>query len=285
MTENVAISAAQIKDLRERTGVGMAKCKEALEEAKGNMDEAIAILRKAGMASAVKKQGREAKEGQVCFKDTAKSVVFAEVNAETDFVAKNDRFQEFAVNVIDEVASTEPQSLENFMNQSFSKDSSLTMDQLRSLVIQTIGENILVSRLAVWKKTPGHSYGIYSHMGGKIVTCVELSAPGQEALAKDLAMHVAAAAPEYCSPQDVPQDIIEKEREIARGQVQGKPANIMDKIVDGKVNAFFDMTCFVKQKYVKDNSFTVEGVLNEQSKSAGTEIKAVRFLRWMVGQA
>ena len=285
MTENVAISASQIKDLRERTGVGMAKCKEALEEAKGNMDEAIAILRKAGMASAVKKQGREAKEGQVFVKETEKLIAFAEVNAETDFVAKNERFQEFAKNVIDDVASSEPQTLEGFMNQNFSKDSSVTIDQLRSLVIQTIGENILVSRLAVWKKTPGHSYGIYSHMGGKIVTCVEISAPGQEALAKDLAMHAAAAAPEYCSPQEVPQDIIEKEREIARGQVQGKPAQIMDKIVEGKVNAFFDMTCLVKQKYVKDTSKTVEGVLSEQSKATGKEMTAVRFLRWMVGQA
>lgn len=285
MNDSLVISASQIKELRERTGVGMAKCKEALEEAKGNMEEAIAILRKAGMASAVKKQGREAKEGQVAFKETPSIIAFAEINAETDFVAKNDRFQEFAKNIMDEIAQSQPQMLDSFMNQKYSKDASITIDQYRSLVIQTIGENILVSRLAVWKKKPEHSFGIYSHMGGKIVTCVELSAQGQEALAKDLAMHVAAASPEFCTPQDVPQDIIEKEREIARGQVQGKPAQIMEKIIDGKVNAFFDMTCFTKQKYVKDTSKTVESVLNEQSKATGKDIKAVRFLRWMVGQS
>lgn len=285
MVDNTAISAAQIKDLRERTGVGMAKCKSALEEAKGDMDEAIAILRKAGMASAVKKQGREAKEGQVCFKETESLIAVAEVNAETDFVAKNERFQEFAKAVVEEVASSKPETVEGFMEQKYSKDPSITMDQYRSLIIQTIGENILVSRLAVWKKSAGHSVGIYSHMGGKILTLVELTGEGQETLARDLAMHIAAASPEYRCPEDVPQDIIEREREIGRGQVQGKPANIIEKIVDGKVQAFFDTACFTRQKYVKETSKTIETVLSDASKASGKEITVVRFLRWMVGQS
>jgi elongation factor Ts len=280
-----AITAEQIKELRERTGVGMGKCKEALEEAKGDMETAISILRKAGMASAVKKQGRETKEGQVIFKETESAVAIAEINAETDFVVKNDRFQEFCKNIIEEIAKTLPATLEAFLQQKYSKDPSITIDQYRSLIIQTIGENIQISRLAVWKKAKDLSIGIYSHMGGKILTCVELSTAGESELAKDIAMHVAAASPEYRAPEDVPKEIIEKEREIGRSQVQGKPANIVEKIVEGKVNAFFDTTCLVKQKYIRDTSKSVEAYVKERASEKGKEARIVRFLRWMVGQA
>jgi elongation factor Ts len=280
-----AITADKIKELRERTGVGMGKCKEALEEAKGDMEEAIAILRKAGMASAVKKQGRETKEGQISYKETPSCVAIAEINAETDFVVKNDRFQEFSRNILEEIAISSPASLEAFLQQKYSKDPAITIDQYRSLVIQTIGENIQISRLAVWKKVPEHSIGIYSHLGGKIFTCVELSAAGESELAKDIAMHVAAAAPEYLAPSDVPQEVIEKEREIGRSQVQGKPANIMEKIVEGKVNAYLDMACLVKQKYIRDTSKSIEAYVKEQATQKGKTIGVVRFLRWMVGQA
>ena len=279
------ITAELIKELRERTGVGMGKCKEALEEAKGDMEAAISLLRKAGMASAVKKQGRETKEGQVVFKETDAVLAIVEINAETDFVVKNDRFQEFCKNIVDEIAETQPATLEAFLQQKYSKDPAVTIDQYRSLIIQTIGENIQISRLIVWKKPKDHSVGIYSHMGGKILTCVELSAPGEVELAKDIAMHVAAASPEYLSPKDVPQEIIEKEREIGRSQVQGKPANIVDKIIEGKVNAYFDMACLVKQKYIRDTSKNIETYVKERGSEKGKEIHIVRFLRWMVGQA
>lgn len=279
------ITASQVKELRDRTGVGMSKCKEALEEAKGNMDEAIAILRKAGMASAVKKQGRETNEGVICSKETNDVVVFCEINAETDFVVKNERFQEFCKNIIDEIAATKPGSLDSFMAQSYSKDPSLTIDQYRSLVIQTIGENIQISRLAVWQKAPDHSIGIYSHMGGKILTAAEVTAPQEVELAREVAMHAAAAAPEFLNPQDVPQATIEKEREIAKGQVQGKPAQIMDKIVDGKINAYYDQVCLTRQKFIKDTSITVDTHVSQRAKAAGKSIALTRFLRWTVGQA
>jgi len=285
MTQEIAINASLIKELRERTGVGMTKCKEALEQAKGNMEEAISILRKAGMASGVKKQGREAKEGSICFSETDSVIAFVEINAETDFVAKNERFQEFAQNISSEVSKTKPQNLESFLSQKYSKDPSITIDQYRNLIIQTIGENILISRLSIWEKNPSHSYGIYSHMGGKILTCVEVSASGMPDIAKEIAMHVAACSPEYCSPSEIPQEVIEKEREIARGQVQGKPVNIIEKIVDGKVTAFFETCCLVKQKYVKDTSKTVEAFLTEAAKSMGKDAQVVRFLRWMIGQS
>ncbi len=279
------ITASQVKELRDRTGVGMSKCKEALEEAKGDMDEAISILRKAGMASAVKKQGRETNEGQINAKDTGDVVAFCEINAETDFVVKNDRFQEFCRNITEEIANTKPQSLDAFMAQSYSKDPSITIDQYRSLVIQTIGENIQISRLAIWQKPKDHSVGIYSHMGGKILTAVEVSAPNEVELARDVAMHAAAAAPEFLQPSDVAQDVIEKEREIARGQVEGKPANIIEKIVDGKVNAYFDQVCLTRQKFVKDNTISVETHVQNKAKAAGKNITITRFLRWTVGQA
>ncbi|MBS0655222.1 MAG: elongation factor Ts [Verrucomicrobia bacterium] len=279
------VTATQIKELRDRTGVGMSKCKDALEEAKGDMELAISILRKAGMASAVKKQGRETKEGQVCVKDAGDCVAVAEINAETDFVVKNDRFQEFCKNILEEIASTKPSSLESFMSQVYSKDPSITIDQYRSLIIQTIGENIQISRISVWPKASGHSIGIYSHLGGKIVSCVEVSAPNQADFAKEIAMHAAAAAPEYLAEKDVPAEVIEKEKEIGRSQIKDKPAPIVEKIVDGKVKAYFETVCLVKQKYVKDSSQTVEAFVNQKATEIGKPFTIVRFLRWMVGQA
>lgn len=283
MTQTV--TASQVKELRDRTGVGMSKCKEALEEAKGDMEGAIAILRKAGMASAVKKQGRETNEGLICAKETDQVVAFCEINAETDFVVKNERFQEFCKNIAEEIGATKPASLESFMAQSYSKDPSLTIDQYRSLVIQTIGENIQISRLAVWQKAKDHSVGIYSHMGGKILTATEVTAPQEVELARDIAMHAAAASPEFLAPKDVPQATIEKEREIAKGQVQGKPEAIMDKIVDGKINAYYDQVCLTRQKFVKDTSMTVDAYVQQRAKATGKNIALTRFLRWSVGQA
>lgn len=288
MTQNTQISASLIKELRERTGVAMNKCKEALEQAKGNIDQAIDILRKAGMASAVKKEGRETKEGTLLAKEGTDCVALVEINAETDFVVKNEKFQEFCKNVIDELTATKPTSLEAFMQKPFSKDTSITMEGLRSLIIQVIGENIQVKRLAIMPKASNRSFGIYSHMGGKILTVVELEGAGEEALAKDIAMHVAAGVPvvaEYVKPEDVPQAVIDKEREIARSQMAGKPANIIEKILDGKVNAYFDTVCLLRQKFIKDDSLTIAELIKKRSDETKKPISLVRFSRWTIGQA
>jgi elongation factor Ts len=287
MTQTTPVTAALIKDLRERTGVGMAKCKEALEEAKGNIEQAIDILRKAGMASAVKKQGRETKEGTIVAKESQDAVAIAEINAETDFVVKNEKFQEFCKNIIEEIAATKPASIEAFMEQKYSKDKSITMEGLRSLIIQVIGENIQVRRLAVFPKASNCSFGIYSHMGGKILALVELDAPGESELARDIAMHVAAGVPavaDYIDHTTVPHDIVERERDVARGQMQGKPANIMEKIVEGKVNAFFDLVFLARQKFIKDEALSIAQLLEQRSKATGKNISIVRFLRWTIGQ-
>lgn len=279
------VTPAMIKELRDRTGIGMGKCKEALEEANGDIELAIANLRKAGMASAVKKEGRETKEGMISAAESGSVVAIVEVNAETDFVVKNDRFKEFLESIAQEVAKTNPPSLDAFLQQAYSKDPGLTIDQYRATIVQTIGENIQIKRILTLQKTPEKSLGLYSHLGGKILTLVEITGDAnQEALAKDIAMHVAAAAPEYLSPDKVPQEIINNEKEIAKEQIQGKPANIVDKIVEGKVSAYYDANCLVRQKYIKDDALTIAELVNQHAKKIGKTLAITNFLRWSVGQ-
>src|ERR1700733_12002761 len=167
------ITSEMIQKLRKRTGVGIGKCKEALEKTKGDMEEAISLLRKMGIATAVKKEGRTANEGMIGTAQNQQTVAIIEVNAETDFVAKNDRFQDFLKNVAEEAAATKPESLEAFIKQKFSKDKELTIDEYRATIVQAIGENIQIRRVKVFSKDKNHSIGVYSHLGGKIVTVVE----------------------------------------------------------------------------------------------------------------
>ncbi|MDP1880460.1 MAG: translation elongation factor Ts [Parachlamydiaceae bacterium] len=281
----MTITATMVKELRDRTGVGMGDCKKALEEANGDMDLAITNLRKKGLTSAGKKEGRETKEGMIGISETPNAIGIVEVNAETDFVAKNDRFKEFVSNIAEEVALTNPPSLDAFFQQQFSKDSSLTIDQYRATIIQAIGENIQIRRILCLQKSDTKSFGLYSHLGGKIVTMVELTgANSEEALAKNIAMHTAAAAPEYLSPETVPAHIIENEKEIAKAQMQGKPAHIIDKIIDGKINAYFESACLVLQKYIKDDSLSITDLVNQKAKEIGKPLTVTNFIRWSVGQ-
>lgn len=274
-----------IKELRERTGVGMAKCKEALEQASGDMEKAIDNLRKAGMASAAKKEGREAKEGLIGIGEGKNGFSFVEVNSETDFVAQNDKFKQFLEDLCSEAAALAPKSLEAFLALKCKRDPTLTIDQYRALIVQSLGENIQVKRLHVIPKNSQHSVGVYSHMNGKIVTAVILSGgSGREEFAKGIAMHIAAEAPDYVRSDEVPADILEREKEIARSQVKGKPANMIDKIVEGKLKAFFDQVCLLGQKFVKDPSISIADLLAKTSKETGAKIEVVSFLRWQVGE-
>ncbi|MBA3722439.1 MAG: elongation factor Ts [Parachlamydiaceae bacterium] len=281
----VSVTPTMIKELRERTGVGMGKCKEALEEAKGDMELAIANLRKAGMATAVKKEGREAKEGMIATAQSGNTVAIVEINSETDFVAKNDRFKEFLNNIAMEAAKTNPPSLDAFLQQKYSKEPSLTVDQYRATMVQSIGENIQIRRLKTLHKNATHSVGVYSHLGGKIVTAVEIGGSGdEETLARDIAMHTAAASPEFLSPEKVPQDIIAREKDIVKGQIQGKPANIVDKIVEGKINAYYDANCLIRQKFIRDDSITISDLVTKRGKEINKPLVVIDFLRWGVGQ-
>ena len=278
------VTAEMVKELRERTGIGMGKCKEALDKAGGDMEAAIDLLRKSGMASAVKKEGRETLEGLIGFYEGKASITLVEVNAETDFVTQNEKFKLFLKEVAQEAADSTLDSVPALMSKMFSKDSSITIDQYRALVMQSLGENIQVKRLFLLKKSPELSIGLYSHMGGKIVVAVVLAGgEGQEALARDIAMHVAAESPEYVSVDQVPASVRAKEEEIARVQVQGKPANIVEKIVERKVKAFCEEVCLLCQKYVKDNTMTVAQLLEKEGKRLGKEIGLKTFHRWKVG--
>lgn len=280
-----AVTPTMIKELRDRTGVGMGKCKEALEESKGDMELAIANLRKAGVASAVKKEGRTTNEGMIGSVENSKRIALVEVNAETDFVARNARFQQFLTNIAEEVADTNPVSLDAFKNNRYSKDPSMTIEEYRSTVVQAIGENIQIRRFKTYEKAPTKSFGVYSHMGGKLVTLVEITGSGsEEPLAKDIAMHIAAAAPEYLSEKDVPEAILANEKEIAKSQIKGKPENIISKIVEGKINAYYDTTCLLRQKYIKNDSLTIAEFVNQSAKAKGLSLTVTAFLRWSVGQ-
>jgi elongation factor Ts len=281
----VIITSAMVKDLRDRTGVGMAKCKEALEQAQGNIEEAISVLRKAGVTSAAKKEGRATKEGAVFSYATQTAIAIVEVDAETDFVVKNDKFTDFCKRVVQEAAETKPASLEAFLKQPYSKDPQITIDQFRSLLIQTIGENIVISRITILEKKPGESIGIYSHLGGKLLTAVTLKGVEEEQLARDVAMHVAAAAPEFTSPNDIAEETLQKEKEIALEQIKGKPENIVEKILQGKMNAFFDQYCLTRQKYIRDDSVSVEEFVKKEGASRGKEVRVLGFLRWAAGKA
>jgi elongation factor Ts len=284
MTNN-PVTPSLIKELRERTGVGMGKCKEALEAANGDIELAIANLRKAGIAGAVKKEGRATNEGLIGSAQNNHSVAIVEVNAETDFVVKNDRFQQFLQNIAEEIASTKPASLEEFLKQKYSKDSHITIDEYRATLVQTIGENIQIKRLIVLPKSSNKTIGIYNHLGGKVITFVEITGSNsEEDLAKDIALHIAAASPDYLAPEHVPQSIIANEKEIAQSQVKGKPEYIVDKIVEGKINAFFDQCCLVKQKYIRDDSLTITDLVNKRAKETGKDLSVTNFLRWAVGQ-
>lgn len=281
----IDISPSKIKEVRDRTGVGMGKCKEALEAVKGDVEEAIAWLRKQGMAAAVKKQGREAKEGVIVTAEDAHHIALVEVNAETDFVVNNDRFKAFAANMAQEALSEKPASLEAFMAAKNSKEKGLTNDEVRATVVQAIGENIQVRRVLVLAKDQTKSLGVYSHQGGKLITVVEIvGSPNVADLARDIAMHTAAATPDYVSPETVPAEIIEKEKEISRGQLAGKPAAMLDKIIEGKLNAFYDQICLIRQKFIRDDTITIADLVALKGKEQGKTLAVKSFIRWSVGQ-
>ncbi len=278
------ITSEMLKELRHRTGIGIGKCKEALREANGDIDLAISNLRKAGMASAVKKEGRETSEGLVVTGQDGDTTAVVEINAETDFVVKNEKFQAFASDLAKEAAKTKPASVEAFLAQSSPRDPSTTIDQLRAETIQSLGENIQIRRITILEGGADKSIGVYSHMGGKIVCIVELAgSSGQEDFAREIAMHIAAESPDYLAPDDVPSEVKQKEEEIARSQVKGKPENIMDKIIEGKMRAYYDQVCLLHQKFVKNPDTSIAKLVETQAKELGKPLAIECFLRWQVG--
>jgi elongation factor Ts len=283
MKEN--ITSQMIKELRERTGVGMSKCKDALVRAEGSIDKAIEILRKEGMASAVKKEGREVKEGFIRAFETDEAISLVEINSETDFVAQNEKFKIFLSDIAKQIAISKISSKEELLKSKFISDEAITVDEYRNLLVQKFGENIQIKKLEIIEKCENCSYGIYTHMLGKIVTVVEVEGSQEsQGLAKEISMHVAAESPDYLKPEDVDKDVLEKEKEIARSQIKGKKEEIVEKIVEGKMRSFFEKSCLLNQKYVKDPSITVEKFLKIEGDKENKTLSIKRFWYWKVGQ-
>jgi len=276
----MAISAAHVKELRERTGSGMMECKKALVDADGDMDAAIDALRKTGLAKADKKASRIAAEGLVVIEMSAdsKTAAIVEVNCETDFVAKKEDFQDFAAAIAKRVLADNPADLEALMVMPLKDDDATTIEDARKALIATIGENISVRRFT--RVESDNAIASYRH-GVRIGVLVEL-AGGDEVLGKDLAMHIAAHDPRpVCISEDqVPADMIAAERDIftAQARESGKPDNIIEKMITGRIRKFLGEITLLGQSFVKDPDLTV-GKLLEQSGAS-----VVRFERIELGE-
>ncbi len=274
----MAISAAMVKELRERTGAGMMECKRALVETEGDIDAAIEQMRKAGLAKADKKSGRVAAEGLVAIElsGDGKDLAVVEVNCETDFVAGGDDFRDFVNNVARRVLEANPSTIEDLMALGVKDGDSKSINDTRQELVAKIGENIQVRRFA--RLSTQDAFGVYMH-GTRIGVVVDYKG-GDSDLGKDLAMHIAASRPVCVSEADVPAELVAKEREIfaAQAKESGKPDNIVEKMVEGRVRKFLAEVTLVGQPFVKDPDITV-GKLLEQK---GAEV--TRFMRLEVGE-
>lgn len=284
------ITAAEVKKLRDQTGAGMMDCKSALEEAQGNFDEAVTILRKKGLASAAKKAGRATSEGLIGQRLSAdrRAGILVEVNCESDFVARTADFQQLIEDVLTEIEKAGDNATEAWL-----KDPNGPVQQRVAAAIGKLGENMAVPRFVRYS---GQGYiGQYIHLGGKIGVQVEVAdVPAEVAsrdefstLLKDVAMQIAAASPGYASRTAVPADVLEKERAIYRAQMEGsgKPANVIDKIVEGKLGSFYSQVVLVDQPSIRDPKVTVGQTIEAASKSLGAPITVTRFVRLKVGEA
>ena len=271
----VAITATLVKELRERTGSGMMECKKALQETQGDIEAAVEAMRKAGQAKADKKASRVAAEGLIVIRQTADAAAMVEVNCETDFVTKNDDFREFAAAVVEAVLDSDPTDLEALLALTTANGRSI--EQNRRECIAKIGENINVRRFARLT-TPSGVLGSYLH-GTRIGVLVEL-AGGDGDLARDIAMHVAASRPLCVSADQVPAEQVAKEKEIfaAQAATSGKPANIVEKMVEGRLRKYFDEITLLGQPFVKDPEQSVEKLLKAH------QSRAVRFERFELGE-
>lgn len=274
----MAITAAMVKELREKTSAGMMDCKKALEEANGDMERAAEILREKGIAKAAKKSDRVAAEGlsTVAVNDQVAAIV--EVNCETDFVAKNEDFQNLTKEMAEYIAAKRPSDVEAALAGEFADGK--TLEIYLNEKISTIGERLSLRRFGILEKPANGILGSYLHMGGKIGVIVQLDGSADESLAKDIAMHIAAVNPKYVSRDQVSGDEIEKEKEILKAQAlnEGKPANIVEKMVEGRLGKFFEEICLNDQAFVKDSDKKVGKLLSEKG------AKVTGFVRYEVGE-
>jgi elongation factor Ts len=285
------ITADQVKTLRDKTGAGMMECKAALSEANGNLDDAVTILRKRGVAQAAKRSGRTTSEGLVSTRLATdnRAGVIAEINCESDFVARTEDFQTLVNDVIAALLAVAPGTDPN----SVVAPGTPLAHQVTATITKT-GENITVSRVGRLEAGDG-VLGTYIHLGGKIGVLLRLTGvPAGKAqsdevatLLKEVAMHIAAAAPTYATRAGIPADVIEKEKAIYRGQMEnsGKPPQVIEKIVEGKLGSFFGQFVLPEQPTIRDPKVTVAQMLDAAAKSLGGTLAVPEFLRFKVGES
>ncbi|MEX1307573.1 MAG: translation elongation factor Ts [Eubacteriales bacterium] len=284
------ITAQAVKELREATGAGMMDCKKALVETDGNIEKAMDYLREKGLAAAAKKAGRIAAEGVVnsFISDDKKTGVLLEVNCETDFVAKTPEFQGFVAKIAGIASEGTPADVDALL--AMSKDGKTVKDMITEQ-ISTIGENISLRRFDLVKSEG--AVDAYIHMGGKIGVIVEFGCPAGAAdnadftaFMHDIAMQIAASKPLYVNQTEVPSDEVEHEKEVLKAQAlnEGKPENIVEKMVMGRINKFYSQVCLVDQVFVKDDSKKVKDIVKAQSAAVGGDVSIVKFTRYEMGE-
>ena len=264
------ISASQVKELREKTGLGLMDCKKALEEANGDLDLAVEELRKTSGLKASKKSSRSAADGLIGIKSSDGKSFMVEINCETDFVARDESFNSFMQEVLEIVSSNKDKSLEELLESG--------IEEKREKLVQKLGENIVVRRIAD-SEDGADTSGVYLHSNNKIGTIISLKG-GTDEVAKDIAMHAAATDPMAISPSDISQDVIEKEKEIYKAQSEesGKPADIVEKMIEGKVRKFLSEVSLTEQDFVKDPSIKIKDLLQNNNASI------IGFRRFEVGE-
>jgi elongation factor Ts len=290
------ITVELIKTLREKTNAGMMDCKKALQEAGGDLEKAETILRKMGIADADKKSARATREGVVAARVTedGSSGVLLEVNCETDFVAKNENFTAFVDSLLDHAVQSEAvDSVDEVLKQKFAGDDSQTVDEVVKAKVGELGENLVFQRYKRFDLDGDGKIASYIHLRGKVgvlleVHCGKAATAGEDAFAevvKDLTLHIAASQPVCVSRDEVPEDLVEKEREIYRDQVKNKPDNIIEKIVEGKLGKFYTTVALLEQGFVKDPDQSIADLLAAKGKELGDELTVARFVRYAIGEA
>lgn len=290
----MAFTAADVKALREKTGVGMMDCKKALTEADGDMERAIDVLREKGLAASAKKAGRIAAEGIVlAYTDEAKKVsVLVEVNSETDFVAKNEKFVNYVTAVAKTIADTNPADVDELLTKPLAGDTRTVQENLQDMVL-SIGENMKIRR---FERVEGITTS-YIHGGGSVGVLVMFDTDDKTAatdafkvMGKDVAMQIAAMSPAYLDEASVPADVLAHEKQITKAQLAedpkmaGKPEQVLAKIVDGKIDKYFKENCLLDQDFVKDGDMNVAKYVASVAKELGADIKVTGFIRYAKGE-
>ena len=292
----MAITASMVKELREMTGVGMLDCKKALAETDGDMEKAVEYLREKGLAASEKKAGRIASEG-VClsYLSEDKSVgVVVEVNSETDFVAKNPVFREYVLQVAEHIASSQAADVDALLSEAWKFDTSMTVAEALSSKVAVIGENLKIKRFEKYTKDGAGTIVSYIHGGGRIGVMIEIACDNVteavEEMGKNIAMQIAALNPQFIAVDDVPAEFIAKEKEILTQQAMNdeknakKPANIIEKMIEGRLNKEMKEICLIEQPYVKDGDLSVKKYIETVAKEVGAPITIKRMVRFETGE-